>query len=93
MTIKDLFETLDYSSYDEIVIHWPNLNPDAEECEMHSEFSESIIDLVGHVKIHTMDECYDADGSDAALFIHHDKDDKIRIHIYLDREDVIDADT
>lgn len=83
MTVRDLFETLDYTSYDEIVVHWPNENTDFDNHEVRSDFAESIVDLFGDIHIPTTAECYAENGDDAALFIHCDKDGKIRIHIYI----------
>ena len=91
MTINDLFSTLDFSSYDKIVVHWPMIGDGREE-DYHTvsfDYSEPLQELFGNVKIMTMDETHDIDGGDASLFINTDPKDGIVIHIYLNREDVV----
>ena len=95
MTIKHLFDTLDFTSYDQICIHWPmtNDNQDKEYHDIIFEYAEPLIELFGHINIMTMDETSDYDGGDASLFIHTDSKSGIVIHIYLKREDVVNANT
>ena len=93
MTIKELFDTLDFSSYDKIVVHWPTLHEDGEFNEISFEYAEPLVELFGHIHIMTMEETQNTDGGDASLFVNTDPKDGIVIHIYLNREDVIHADT
>lgn len=93
MTINDLFETLDFSSYDKIVVHWP-MTGDGRDAEFHAisfDYAEPLQELFGDVNIMTMQETADADGGDASLFINTDPKDGIVIHIYLNRDDVVRA--
>lgn len=95
MTIKHLFDTLDFSSYDQIYVHWPMVNDNLEK-EYHDiifEYAEPLVELFGHIKIMTMSETSKYDGGDASLFINTDSKNGIVIHIYLKREDIIHADT
>lgn len=94
MTINNLFETLDFSSYDKIVVHWPTSHEDGEFNEISFDYAEPLQELFGDVNIMTMSETSEHDGGDASLFINTDpKEDEIVIHIYLKREDVVRADT
>lgn len=101
MTIKHLFETLDFSSYDQICVHWPmandnqvaNNNQDKEYHDIIFEYAEPLVELFGHIYIMTMNETSDYDGGDASLFINTDSKNGIVIHIYLKREDVVHANT
>jgi hypothetical protein len=89
MTIKDLFDTLDFSSYDKIVVHWPtSSNSDGEFNEVSFDFAEPLIELFGSLDIMTMDKTSEYDGGDASLFI-NTLSGQIVIHIYLRREDVV----
>ena len=89
MTIRNLFETLDFSSYDKIVVHWPLAEGDSSEFhDVEFAYSEPLIELFGNINIMTMSETSDTDGGDASLFINTDKDG-IVIHIYIKREDVV----
>ena len=95
MTINDLFNTLDVSSYDKIVVHWPMI-ADGREADYHAitfDYAEPLQELFGDVCIMTMLETQDTDGGDASLFINTDPHDGIVVHIYLNREDVVHADT
>lgn len=90
MTINDLFSTLDYSSYDKIIVHWPMIQ-DGRDADYHSvsfEYAEPIVELWGKINIMTMHETQLHDGGDASLFIHVEPDGVV-IHIYLKREDVV----
>ena len=94
MTINDLFETLDFSSYDKIVVHWPWADQDESDAtkeyhEITFDFADAVMDLFGHVHIMTMDETGQYDGGDGSLYIVSDSKDGIAIHIYLRREDII----
>ena len=89
MTIKHLFDTIDFSSYDKIVVHWPTADEDRDFHNICFEYAEPLIELFGHVEIMTMDETSAYDGGDASLFIGVEPEDKVVIHIYLKREDVI----
>lgn len=89
MTIKNLFDTLDFSSYDKIVIHWPNNCGDDEFNSVTFDYADPCIELFGNLNIMTMHETSDHDGGDASLFINIDKNDGVVIHIYLKREDVV----
>ena len=96
MTIKHLFNTLDFASYDQICVHWPmandnmaNDNSDKEYHDIIFEYAEPLIELFGHINIMTIDETLDYDGGDASLFINTDSKSGIVIHIYLKREDVV----
>lgn len=93
MTIKELFDTLDFSSYNKIVVHWPTLHGDEEFNEISFEYAEPLMELFGHINIMTMNETSNYDGGDASLFINTDSKNGIVIHIYLKREDVVHADT
>ena len=91
MTINDLFNTLDFSSYDKIVLHWAMID-DGRDRDYHAisfDYAEPLQELFGDVRIMTMNETSDFDGGDASLFINTDPKDGIVIHIYLTREDVI----
>ena len=91
MTIKNLLDTLDFSSYDKIIVHWPN---DCGDNDFHSvtfDYSDPCIELFGNINIMTMKETSDHDGGDASLFIHVDKDDGVVVHIYITREDVVNG--
>lgn len=91
MTINDLFHTLDFSSYDKIVVHWPMVN-DGRDTDFHAiqfEYAEPLQELFGDTYIMTMSETQATDGGDASLFIHIDKNDGVVIHIYLKREDIL----
>ena len=89
MTIKNLFDTLDFSSYDKIIVHWPIVEGDASEFhDVEFTYAEPLVGLFGDVGIMTMSETSDMDGGDASLFINTDKDG-IVIHIYIKREDVV----
>ena len=93
MTINDLFETLDFSSYDKIVVHWP-MAGDGRDAEFHAisfDYAEPLQELFGDTRIMTMSETQDVDGGDASLFINTDPKDGIVIHIYLNRVDVVRA--
>lgn len=93
MTIKNLFDTLDYSSYDKIVVHWPTSSEESGEFnEVSFDFAEPLVELFGTLNIMTMNETSDYDGGDASLFI-NTLSDQIIIHIYLKREDVVNAGT
>ena len=90
MTIENLFETLDFSSYDKIIVHWPTQSDDSGEFnEVAFDLAEPLIELFGHLDIMTMSETSDYDGGDASLFINTDSKNGIVIHIYLKREDVV----
>ena len=95
MTINNLFNTLDYSSYDKIVVHWPMIDDGRDE-EYHAisfDYAEPLQELFGDINIMTMKETQNNDGGDASLFINLDNQDGVVVHIYLNREDVIHADT
>lgn len=95
MTINNLFNTLDYSSYDKIVVHWPMIDDGRDE-EYHAisfDYAEPLQELFGNINIMTMEETQNNDGGDASLFINLDNQDGVVVHIYLNREDVIHADT
>lgn len=92
MTINDLFNTLDFSSYDKIVLHWGMIKGDGRDDEYHDvsfSYAEPLQELFGDVHIMTMEETQNTDGGDASLFIYTDPKDGIVIHIYLNREDVV----
>ena len=94
MTINDLFNTLDFSSYSKIIVHWPTSHEDDEFNEIFFDYAEPLQELFGDVNIMTMSETSEHDGGDASLFINTDpKDGRIIIHIYLKREDVVRVDT
>ena len=93
MTINDLFNTLDFSSYDKIIVHWPTSHKDGEFNEISFDYAEPLQELFGDTHIMTMQETQDTDGGDASLFINTDLKDRVVIHIYLKREDVIRANT
>ena len=91
MTINDLFETLDFSSYDKIVVHWPMIGDDRDG-DFHAisfDYAEPLQELFGDTRIMTMCETHNIDGGDASLFINTDPKDGIVIHIYLNRNDVV----
>ena len=91
MTINDLFNTLDFSSYDKIVVHWPMVD-DGQGDEFHAisfDYAEPLQELFGNVRIMTMEETQNNDGGDASLFINYNTQDGITVHIYLNREDVV----
>ena len=91
MTINDLFETLDFSSYDKIVVHWPMMISDGRDDEFHAisfDYAEPLQELFGDTHIMTMKETSEADGGDASLFINVESGNII-IHIYLERKDII----
>ena len=93
MTINDLFNTLDYSSYDKIIVHWPMID-DGRDADFHAisfDYAEPLRELFGNINIMTMAETQDHDGGDASLFISKDPNNDIVIHIYLNREDVVHA--
>ena len=95
MTINDLFNTLDFASYDKIIVHWPMI-ADGRDMDYHSisfDYAEPLQELFGDVHIMTMEETQNIDGGDASLFVNMDPKDGIVIHIYLNREDVVHADT
>jgi hypothetical protein len=92
MTIKDLFDTLDFSSYYRILLHWPILDDPEEFHKVEFEYSEPLVELFGDVHIMTMDESHEYDGGDASFFITLDSENRILIHIYLRREDVFHDD-
>lgn len=94
MTVKELFDTLDFSSYDKIVVHWPTSSSDnsGEFNEVSFDYAEPLVELFGTLNIMTMNETSDYDGGDASLFI-NTLSDSIIIHIYLKREDVVNAGT
>jgi hypothetical protein len=87
MTIRDLFETLDFSSYDKIYVHWP-MESDNDYNKVVFEYSDSIIEMFGPIHIKTMQETYAMDKGDASLFFSIENGEAI-VHIYLDREDVV----
>ena len=89
MTINDLFNTLDFSSYDKIVVHWPMVDNKDDYHTVSFEYSEPLQELFGRISIMTMNETCKVDGGDASLFINTDPKDGIVIHIYLNREDVV----
>ena len=96
MTINDLFQTLDFSCYDEIIVHWPMMVDNGQEKDYHaisSKYAEPLQELFGDIHIMTMDETSNYDGGDASLFIHINQQDGVVIHIYLKREDVIHDNT
>ena len=96
MTINDLFNTLDFSSYDKIVVHWPMMVDDGRDEDYHAvtfDYAEPFQELFGNIRIMTMSETSDINGGDASLFINTDPKDGIVIHIYLNREDIVHADT
>lgn len=95
MTVKELFDTLDFSSYDKIVVHWPTSSSDNSEefNEVSFDYAEPLVELFGTLNIMTMNETSDYDGGDASLFINTDPKDGIVIHIYFKREDVVNAGT
>ena len=95
MTINDLFKTLDFSSYDKIIVHWPMVDDGrgADYNDISFDYPEPLQELFGNVKIMTMAETQETDGGDASLFINTDPHNGIVIHIYLKREDVVRADT
>ena len=93
MTIKHLFETLDFNSYDKIIVHWPTSQEDSEFNEVTFDLAEPLVELFGHINIMTMAETSDYDGGDSSLFINTESKSGIVIHIYLKREDVVHADT
>lgn len=95
MTINDLFNTLDFSSYSKIIVHWPMI-ADERDMDYHAisfDYAEPLQELFGDVHIMTMKETAEIDGGDASLFINTDHTGEIIIHIYLNREDVVNADT
>lgn len=90
MTINDLFETLDFSSYDKIVVHWPMVSDERND-DFHAisfDYAEPLQELFGNTHIMTMNETSEADGGDASLFINVESGN-IVIHIYLERKDII----
>ena len=90
MTINDLFETLDFLSYDKIIVHWPMIN-DGQGNDFHAisfDYAEPLQELFGDTHIMTMKETSEADGGDASLFINVESGN-IVIHIYLERKDII----
>jgi hypothetical protein len=91
MTINELFETLDFSSYDKIVVHWPMMIGDGRDDEFHAisfDYAEPLQELFGDIHIMTMAETSEADGGDASLFINIENGN-IVIHIYLERKDIV----
>lgn len=95
MTINDLFQTLDFASYDKIVVHWPMVD-DGRDDDYHAiafDYAEPLQELFGNVHIMTMAETHAKDGGDASLFIHMNQEDGVVVHIYLNRKDVIHANT
>jgi hypothetical protein len=92
MTIKNLFDTLDFSSYDKVIVRWPTSHEDGEFNEVSFDFAEPLVELFGTLNIMTMNETSDYDSGDASLFI-NTLSDQIVIHIYLKREDVVNAGT
>lgn len=89
MTINDLFNTLDYSSYDKIVVHWPMIGRDEEFHAISFDYAEPLQELFGDVNIMTMEETHNNDGGDASLFLNVDIQNGAVVHIYLNREDVV----
>ena len=95
MTINDLFNTLDFSSYDKIIVHWPII-ADEKDMDYHAisfDYAEPLQELFGDVHIMTMKETAEIDGGDASLFVNTNQTGEIIIHIYLNREDVVNANT
>ena len=95
MTIKQLFDTLDFSSYDKIIVHWPmeDVSKDGEK-DYHDvtfQYADPCIELFGHINIMTMEETSVYDGGDASLFMNTDVNNNIVVHIYIKREDVVRA--
>ena len=93
MTINDLFETLEFSSYDKIVVHWPWADQDEsattkEYHEITFDFADAVMDLFGHVDIMTMDETGQYDGGDGSLYIDSDSKDGMMIQFYSPTEKV-----
>lgn len=87
MTINDLFETLDFSSYNKIVVHWPMVDNN----DFHTisfDYAEPLQELFGDTHIMTMKKTAEADGGDASLFINVESGN-IVIHIYLERKDIL----
>jgi hypothetical protein len=91
MTIKNLFETLDYTSYDKIFVHWPD-NTGSEFNVVTFDWADACIELLGDRNIMTINETSEHDGGDASLFINADQAGKVIVHIYLKREDVVRVD-
>lgn len=94
MTINDLFNTLDFSSYDKIVVHWPMVD-NVQDDDYHAitfDYAEPLQELFGNIRIMTMSETQDINGGDASLFININPNDGTVIHIYLNREDVVHND-
>lgn len=91
MTIKNLFETLDYASYDTIFVHWPD-NTGSDFNVVTFDWADACIELLGDCNIMTIKETAEDDGGDASLFINTDQAGNVVIHIYLKREDVVRAD-
>lgn len=89
MTIKDLFETLDYSSYDGIIVHWPvNIDFDDDYHSVSFDYGDAVIDVFGDIEIMNMQETSEDNKGDASLFIRYEKD-RTNIHIYLKRTDIV----
>ena len=90
MTINDLFETLDFLSYDKIIVHWPMMSdvPDNDFHAISFDYAKPLQELFGDTHIMTMKETEEADGGDASLFINVENGN-IVIHIYLTRKDII----
>jgi hypothetical protein len=89
MTIKNLFDTLEFSCYDKIVVHWPCEDGGDDYNMVSFDFAEPCVELFGNINIMTITETSEHDGGDASLFIHADEHRNVEIHIYLKREDIV----
>lgn len=88
MTIKELCDTITSYTYHQIIVRWKYKDDDSDYAEFSSMHPDAIIDLVGDIKLMTMEECGSYDASDGSVFLETCDDNRINVIIYIDREQI-----